>query len=268
MRRAPAGWSRLLVGALVVVMLGASLAEARPGQSVQDLVLDVRHAVTQVRAIARSSLPRTEKARRAVRAVAGNLGIRRPAPVVYFTGTFDPIHEGHLEAARIARRELGAAEVMLVPNPPLGDKRPAALAERMEMMRESVEGYPGLVVADERVVEAVHRGGNAALVQALEESHPGARIYRASGSDSFLTGLEHGSVVASLQAGRREAVVPRPGHEMPSRLPAGVVVLSGSGMDVSSSSIRAAVRAGDPTRGLSSRVSRVIETHGLYQPRR
>jgi len=65
-------------------------------------------------------------------------------------GTFDPIHAGHLDAARAARAALGLDEVVLVPArvPPHRDAPHASAFHRFAMTALAVAGEPGCLVSD------------------------------------------------------------------------------------------------------------------------
>ena len=67
-----------------------------------------------------------------------------------FGGTFDPIHSGHLAAARVACREFGLSEVHFVPSarpPHKAAREMAPLADRYAMVVLACAGYPTLVAS-------------------------------------------------------------------------------------------------------------------------
>jgi nicotinate-nucleotide adenylyltransferase len=67
-----------------------------------------------------------------------------------FGGTFDPIHEGHLDVARAARRALRLNHVILLPSniPPHREAPHASASQRFAMAAMAVAGEDGLVVSD------------------------------------------------------------------------------------------------------------------------
>jgi len=67
-----------------------------------------------------------------------------------FGGTFDPIHVGHLDVARAARKMLGLERVMLIPShiPPHRAAPRASAAHRFAMAALAVAGEDGLEVSD------------------------------------------------------------------------------------------------------------------------
>lgn len=84
-----------------------------------------------------------------------------------FPGSFDPVHNGHLEVLEGARRmfdHVVVAAFNSTKGRPLFD-----LAEREEMLRESVEGLAGVSITsfDSLVVDVAHQVGATALVRGL-----------------------------------------------------------------------------------------------------
>ena len=85
---------------------------------------------------------------------------------VYYGGTFDPVHEGHLAVARTARDAL-AATVHLVPaaDPPHKGPTHADALQRSRMLEIAIAGEPGLRV-DRR---ELHRDGPSYTVDTLTQ---------------------------------------------------------------------------------------------------
>lgn len=100
-------------------------------------------------------------------------------------GTFDPVHLGHIEAARQLRTAAELDEVWLMPNaqPPHRAKPPAASADdRLAMVRLAVAGETGLAACDAEV----RRGGRSYTVDSLEQlrdEHPDRRFALLLGYD-------------------------------------------------------------------------------------
>ena len=114
-----------------------------------------------------------------------------PAPgavIGIMGGTFDPLHNGHLAAARQLRGVANLDEVWLMPNanPPHRTAAPVASAEdRMRMVELAVAGLDGLVPS--RI--EVDRGGisyTIDTVRQLARDFPGRRFALLLGSDVAL----------------------------------------------------------------------------------
>jgi len=68
-----------------------------------------------------------------------------------FGGSFDPIHVGHLHAARAASQAFGLARVVFVParrSPFKPGRELAPAADRLEMIRLAIRGEPGFEASD------------------------------------------------------------------------------------------------------------------------
>ncbi len=68
-----------------------------------------------------------------------------------FGGSFDPIHEGHVNLAKyvLDHTDLDEVWLMVSPRNPLKDHGPIATdQQRLEMARLAVEGIPGICVSD------------------------------------------------------------------------------------------------------------------------
>ena len=189
-----------------------------------------------------------------------------------FGGTFDPPHLGHLVLAECARDRLRLDEVRFIPagQPPhKAGARISPAAARLAMVRLAVRGNRAFVVA---TVET-RRGGPSFTVDTLRRvaaESPRARLFLLMGADSlddFATWREPEAVVrlATLAVARRPgAGIPRRGRA-PAR-PGRVVWLDNSEIGVSSSLVRARVRARRSIRFLvPDAVATYIARHSLYR---
>jgi nicotinate-nucleotide adenylyltransferase len=103
-------------------------------------------------------------------------------------GTFDPVHKGHLAAARQLRDVAGLDEVWLMPNatPPHRTAAPVASAvDRLRMVQLSIDSQPGLVPS----ALEVDRGGISYTIDTVRElarTFPGRPFAILLGSDAAL----------------------------------------------------------------------------------
>jgi len=190
-------------------------------------------------------------------------------------GTFDPIHLGHLAAARAAMDCAQLDRVVFVPSgtPPHRGPAVASGAQRLEMCRLATAGDSTFEVSD---VE-IRRGGRsytADTLRALSRERPHDQLFLVLGWDAarlFSSWREPEEV-------RRLAtivVVSRPigaGSESPD-----LATLSAAGLDpertvlcvrrtpdISGSALRRAIAHGEPIHDLPKPVERYIAKHGLY----
>lgn len=193
-----------------------------------------------------------------------------------FGGTFDPIHQGHIDMALQLADQLQLDGVLLMPTfvPPHKIRESMAAAEhRLAMCRLAAEEYPQLLVSD---LELQRQGASFTVdtLSALCDRYPDTEWYLITGADMFTTlrtwhRFEDVARMAAL------CTVPREGTDTAYLLEY-AAALEGDGircyvddqpvLDVSSTEIRQRIAAGESTDGmLPSAVAEYIRTHQLYQ---
>lgn len=194
-----------------------------------------------------------------------------------FGGTFDPIHRGHVAAARVAMRCAHLDRVVFVPSaqPPHRGAARAPAADRLAMARAALEGEAGLTISD---VE-IRRGGPSFTVDTLHElkrTYPGDELYLILGWDAarlFSTWRKPGEILQLASI----VVVGRPGTTAPGAAdlkaagldPAAVIVCTDPTPDVSGSELRRAIERGLPVGDrITPAVERYVAEHLLYRHNR
>lgn len=192
-------------------------------------------------------------------------------------GTFDPIHEGHVAAARFAMECAHLDRVLFIPTgrPP---HRAAALApegDRLAMVRLATEAEPRFEVSDMEI----KRGGvsyTSDTMAELHNAHPGDELFLILGWDAarlFRTWHEPDRV-ASLAC---FVILGRPGTEPPTPSemtalglgPERVITCFGGTPDISGSALRGEIAEGRPVTGkLPPPVESYIAHHRLYRDNR
>jgi nicotinate-nucleotide adenylyltransferase len=185
-------------------------------------------------------------------------------------GTFDPIHNGHLEAAHAARRELTLDRVILLPSrtPPHRSSEPRASAfHRFAMAAMAATTKPGLEVSDLEL----HRDGpsytSVTLQQLHAEGYKPSQLFFILGADAFAE-IATWHDYPRLLDFSNFVVVSRPGIST-SHVTSGprMFFVAADTPDVSSTEIRRRVGAGEPIDGLvPSIVADHIRRHRLYVP--
>lgn len=193
-----------------------------------------------------------------------------------FGGTFDPIHNGHVQMALEFARRLRLDRVLLMPTfvPPHKMKQQmASVEDRLAMCRLAAQEHPVLEVSD---LEA-RRGGasfTADTLEALHAQYPDAQWYLITGADMFCTlstwwRFDAIAERAVLCAAPRDDI----GYaqlctyaEKLGALGARCAVEDIPLVRVSSTEIReAAARGEDLTRWLPPAVADYVRRHQLYQ---
>ena len=203
-------------------------------------------------------------------------------------GTFDPIHLGHLAAARAAQQSLDLDAVLFVPSarPPHRSDRPRASEyHRVEMIRRAICAVAGWEVSDLEL----RRHGPSYTWDTLGSLHQQGlsplQIFFITGADAFaeiatwhrypdLLDAAHFVVVTrpgiSLDAvrGRVPSLVPRmiPPEDVATSATTRIIVIPSNTPDVSSTEIRQRAARGEPLDGLvSPAVAAYITHHRLYR---
>jgi len=178
-------------------------------------------------------------------------------------GTFDPIHEGHLAAARAAMDCAHLDRVLFVPSatPPHRAPAVAEAEQRVEMTRLAIAGEPRFEVSDNEV----RRGAVSYTVDTLRElhkMHPDDDLFLILGWDAakLLPSWREPEEVRRLAS---ILIVTRPGSGKPKT--SSDMVCERPTPDISGSALRRAIAKGEPLGDrVPKRVARYIAENGLY----
>ena len=188
-------------------------------------------------------------------------------------GTFDPIHLGHIAAARVAMECARLDRVLFIPSatPPHRGPAEADAVQRLEMSRLAIRDETRFEVSD---VE-VRRGGRSFTsdtVRELRSAHPRDELFLILGWDAarlFSTWHEPDRIRADASV----IVIGRPGTPAPTDAdlraagldPDRTMVCLGGTPDISGSELRESLAKGEPVGDcLPPAVERYIAEHGLY----
>ena len=114
--------------------------------------------------------------------------MKRPERIGLFGGTFDPIHNGHLRAARLVQKRFGLDRLFIIPAaipPHKARPDPAPARDRMRMTALAVNGRAGWTASP---VE-LRAGGPSYSIRTIETMRrrfPRARLFFIVGADAFL----------------------------------------------------------------------------------
>lgn len=193
-----------------------------------------------------------------------------------FGGSFDPIHQGHVEMLERLVDALGLDGVMLMPTfvPPHKIRESMAAAEhRLAMCRLAAEGHPNWQVSD---LELTREGASFTVdtLTALCQQYPDTKWYLITGADMFVTlrtwyRFEEIARMAVLCTVPREGTDTAALHAYAAELKAeGIAcyVDAQPVLTVSSTAIRSRVVAGESLTGLvPDAVAQYIAEQGLYR---
>jgi nicotinate-nucleotide adenylyltransferase len=203
------------------------------------------------------------------RAVGGRLGV--------LGGSFNPIHNGHLEIAGRAQAAFGLDHVLFLPagNPPHKRTGMADKLQRLAMVELALEGKPCFSVCD---LEVRRQGVTYTVdtLRAMQALWPGAKPWYIIGADTLpeLPTWRASETVLGLCS---FIVCTRPGWEgedyeaCANQLRgrgADIHMLPMPGMDISSTSIRESIARGDSwARAMMPQAAwSHLQAHRLYRP--
>ena len=193
-----------------------------------------------------------------------------PVRIGVFGGTFDPPHNGHLLLAADARDALDLDRLIFIPagaqpfkleSPPI-----ASGQDRLEMVRLAIADDAHYTVDDAEI----NRKGLSYTVDTLEHlagRHRGAKLFLLLGADA-LAGFPKWRDPALIRSLATLAVMARSdgAGSKSSSVVDGAVTVSTRRVDVSSTEVRARLRAGKSIKGfVPEGVERFIEARGLYR---
>jgi len=184
-----------------------------------------------------------------------------------YGGSFDPVHTGHLLVAQAAVEELGLDKIFFVPvaQSPFKTENQITPAEiRLRLLRLALAGRANCQVDDQET----KRGGTSYTIDTLRDyakRFPAVELFYLIGADNAAK-LNEWREPAELAKLAEFVAVPRPGGATPVfPAPFRGRTLKGFPFGVSSSEIRARVKAGLPVENLvPAAVAEAIRESKIY----
>jgi|GEM_PF-1127412 len=187
---------------------------------------------------------------------------------VYF-GSFDPVHEGHMDIALKAKEKLGLDEVILIPNEnPLHKPNITPLNHRLNMLARRAMKEKGINVYIGSSGELVDQFGNKALLLRLMQLYGTDNLRLIQGTDSMEKLISLGQV---RNDGFPHVVFPRDSASTNFTVPAGhsdfiTFINYVSQKSTSSTEIRNRLKVGKPLDGLlDPALVHYIKENDLYK---
>ena len=169
-----------------------------------------------------------------------------------FGGSFNPIHNGHIQLARQLREAAGLDEVWLMVSPQNPLKEQAGLLaddQRLQMARQALADEPFIEVSDYEF-HLPRPSYTWNTLQALKDDFPDREFVLLIGGDNwerFSRWYRADDIVSNYQI----IVYPRRGSDIDLKsLPSTVSVVEAELLDISSTDIRRRVRRGQPITGM------------------
>jgi nicotinate-nucleotide adenylyltransferase len=184
-----------------------------------------------------------------------------------FGGSFDPVHLGHLLVAQTAREELNLARLFFVPaaqSPFKPDSKPTPPNERLRLLRLALAGKTWCEIDEQEI----QRGGISYTIDTVRSfirRFPDSELFYLIGADN-VNPLPKWREAGELARSVEFVAIPRPGQpDATFPTPFRGRMLRGFPLGVSSSQIRARVKAGLPIDHLvPTTVTEAIRNNKLY----
>lgn len=198
-------------------------------------------------------------------------------------GSFDPVHRGHLAAARAVMTQLDLAEIWFLPaaQSPFKERPATGDAHRVAMLELAIASHPGFRV-DTRELDRPAPSYTVDTLRDLCAQYPDNRYYLILGMDAWQD-FEHWHEWQDIARMCQLVVMTRPGYarpplngfwqarviELPAALPraaiGSLVFVSIPASDAASNLIRKRIAQGKGCDDwLASEVRDYIGQHGLY----
>ena len=194
-----------------------------------------------------------------------------------YGGTFSPVHNGHVAAARAFMEQMWLDILYVIPTgvtPHKDMKGDATASDRLEMCRLAFEGMEGVIVSDLEM----RREGKSYTVDTLRELYdPDGRLFLLMGTDMLMTldkwrepdeifRLCYPVYVRRETDGELDAPVVEKIKSYQEKYGKVVRRIVTPAIELSSTDVRAAVAEGFPIEGaVPPAVADYIHTHGLYR---
>ena len=194
-----------------------------------------------------------------------------------YGGTFSPVHNGHVAAAKAFMEQMWLDILYIIPTgvpPHKTMKGDATAKDRLEMCRLAFEGMEGVIVSDLEI----RREGKSYTVDTLRELYdPDGRLFLLMGTDMLLTldkwrepeeifRLCYPVYIRREEDGALDAAIMEKIKTYQEKYGKVVRRIVAPAIEISSTDVRAAVAEGFPIEGaVPSSVAAYIRDRGLYR---
>ncbi len=182
-----------------------------------------------------------------------------------FAGTFDPIHKGHVELAKLAAQKCQLDKIIfLLEKKPRGKQNVTEFEHRLNMLKLAIEPYQNFGVLelpdDQFTIKKT--------LPEIQKKFPNSELWLLIGSDlanslpdwpGFEQLLKNVNLIIGLRSDDQSQIQKLLQELAPKT---SLTILSSPSADISASRLRAKPSTGS----LDNQVKKYIETHHLYEP--
>lgn len=193
-------------------------------------------------------------------------------------GSFDPCHNGHINLALDAKKQLVLEEVVLVPTkiqPFKINRKVAPDSDRLNMLRLAIEKFQGLRACDIEIMQDDISYTYKTLKNIKSFLGDGYKVYFLTGTDAFLEIekwnnaeklLKENSFLVGTRIGYKEEELEKIIDRVNENFNCEVIKIDNRKFEISSTEIRNKISSGQPIGDLvNKKVERYILEHELYK---
>ncbi len=187
-----------------------------------------------------------------------------PQSLCIFGGTFDPIHEGHIEVASLAHRTLDLDQVVFLPcrkSPHKLSQQTATADQRLDMCKLAINGHPWAQL-NTHDLDSPAPSYSWKTAEHFRSLHPDAKLYWLLGTDQW-NALHRWSRYQHL-AELVDFIVCSRGHEKLSERSFTPTIIKMQ-HPASATKIRETISSNLPPEWLNEKVLEYIHLHKLYR---
>jgi len=194
----------------------------------------------------------------------------------FFTGTFDPIHFGHLNVIVSAQKSLKLDKIFIIPNfSPRGKPNASSFINRLSMLRLAIKPYKFVELVPYSLIlkHMKNRETGKALDTLLNYYGKGNEYFQIMGLDSFEKLIKYGKLKEAVDR-MNLLLIQRPGYKFTKLTLRNIACYSGKifivnlqkKLKLSSTRIRNMIKAGGSIKGLVPEpVRKYILKRNLYK---
>ena len=193
--------------------------------------------------------------------------------IALFGGSFDPIHNEHIEYMKAAKEALSLDKVIVIPSFLAPHKERGAVAsgeDRLNMCRLALQGFSYAEVSDFELIRK-DKSYTYITVEHFAKMYGGSQLYFRVGADmleDFFTWKNPERILATATlaaCARGDESVSKTHLRFKERFHCDYVEIPFTGDKISSTELRVRIAFGKETNGLDPRVAEYIEERNLYR---
>lgn len=187
--------------------------------------------------------------------------------ILFYPGTFNPPHLGHVSAVEVAAHTIGCDEVWIMPSGKMPNKFiPTSTEDRKNLVNLFIEHLRSEIDVPVKMITTAINDASARPIHEhilQVKSGSGSEIFQLAGIDGFLSITER-----VIGPNEKFVIIKRSGYAVPEELYAknNLIILNEEVGGISSTKIREMIKNGDGEykKLVPEKIAAYIEERGLY----